>query len=155
MKVSPQFLMVALIFSCAPANALEEAAIPADLPDEYHQCHSLLNSEPLNTLSEFVDVGRGAMISDDDLGKRLIGVSCTDEQIIDYMENHGFEHGQTLSWPEPKEHVLLGQYNKVMSFSTRSKKNWLHRKLYGAFAVGSRFMMRNDTIVRISGAAHK
>ncbi len=120
----------------------------------YAECEQLLVSEKLNQLSQHVADGWGSRIDDSELGKPLIGVECSDNQIIDFMEHHGFTYGQTRTWAEPQDYHPFGRYDKLINFSTR-RTNRFYRWLYGEWAVGARFMMLNDTIVRISSAAHK
>lgn len=151
-------IVVAFALFSPPNLIAQERSNPRTLeidPSRYVECHNLLNSEPLNQLSQHVAEGRGSRISDSELGKPLIGVACSDAQIINYMEHHGFVRGVLFTWREPKEHALLGPYNKLLNFHVRSQKNWLHRKLHGEWAVVASFMMLNDTVLNIASGAHK
>ncbi len=126
-----------------------------DSGNRYAQCQRLLDSPPLNELSQHVAEGWGARIRDERLGKPLLGIACSDEQIIDYMKQHGFVHRQTRRWQETEHSHGYGgyDYNKQLSFSVR-RKYWLDRLFFGEYSVGADFMMLDDTIVRISAAAH-
>ncbi len=55
-----------VMLAMAPFAAAQEqgmAAIPDDLPPEYHRCHKVLWSYPLTTLKDYVPLGYGARLS--------------------------------------------------------------------------------------------
>ncbi len=145
-----------VMLAMAPFAAAQEQGDMQKKDDggnRYAECQRLLDSPPLNELSQYVAEGRGAWIDASELGKPLLGVACSDEQIIGFMVHHGFTHRQLRTWPEPQDYTPFGQLNKQLSFSVR-RKYWLDRLFFGEYSVGADFMMLDDTIVRISAAAH-
>lgn len=122
----------------------------------YAECQRLMDMPPLSELHLHVSKGHGSIIRLPEFGGQLVGMKCSDEQLIRYMEQHGFYHTSTDSW-SPNRHSYgknSYDYNKRLSFCT--SRNILGRLIFGNNCeVGAMFKFLDDEIVEVGAAGNK
>lgn len=138
--------------SFSQAQSLEEVYLQ-NLPEEHQKCHRLLLSEPLSDPSLYVSDGSCSQTGDLAMGRTLIGIRCSGEEITVCMQHYDFEHLGTENWP-----ALTGPswapFNKRISFCA-PPISWLNRLRRYRCEVVAYCSLLKGQIFRIPSAATK
>jgi len=131
-------MLLALTLATGQANAQDSMAIPDGLAPEYHRCHEVLWSEPVPTISDLA--GKNS----EKPATGLVGLRCTDSQIIENMVQKGWIYKTTNS---TGFHTARGGsivYNRSIGFCNPSR-SFLDRLLWDCIQNG-RFLLLHDRV---------
>ncbi|WP_342077531.1 hypothetical protein [Yoonia sp. SS1-5] len=119
----------------------------------YSECEVILSSPRFDELGNFVSMGHGSQIGDHAIGQELISIFCADDQIITYMEKHGFAYLGTERWDE-EVGPNWAPFNVRHSFCTPPQTR-LQKFLGYQCGIVAYFHLLNNQITRIPSAAVK
>ena len=117
--------------------------IPRDGP-EYKICYEKLTQEPLASYSSRVAEGGPENTRRILLETELVGVRCSDGQLIAFMEHHGMPYHSKIEREDTFEGIQ-GSYNRILDFCVRYQRV-LERLFFGECGGVTRFMMLDDKV---------
>jgi len=140
--ITPMALALFLTFAGASGALAQEV-------DEFSVCTRLLTSPPLDTLLVQNDGQDYSLLASDQLGKSLLGVKCSRDQIVEFFLNAGWElrgENHIVSESGPSTSRYLRDYG----IGFRKPRNFPWRLVYGRYQAISGIFMFEGRITHIT-----
>ncbi len=141
-------VLLALALVTGQTNAQDSVAIPDGLAPEYHRCHEVLWADPMSTVRDL------AKKNSEKPATGLVGLRCSDAQIIENMVHKGWIYRSTNKTANPAGiDTIRGSivYNRFIVFCNPAK-NFLDRWLFNGCIQTGGFWLLNDK-VQLFGAS--